>query len=166
MKLSNLEGTLIDSISISDDEVVIHARNPRRSANCPHCGRRTTRLHQKKSRRVIHDSHNDRTVVLRLTGRRFMCRNCRKPFTERNIPDITNSQFSEHFKQQVVRVVKTVSFEEASRRYQVSVPTVVKFLRQKKQNFSLPAGIMRLGVDAHSFSGRDMKTTIGDIESK
>lgn len=166
MKLYNIKGIIIDSVSICDTEIVIKGRNPRRSATCPYCGQRTSRLHQRKNRRVIHDQHNDRAVILELTIRRFLCSLCQRPFTERNIPGITASRFSEYFKEQVIQKTKTASFDEVSRHFRVSPPTVVEFLRQRSRRIPWPEGPLRLGIDGHSFSGRKMKTTIGDIGNR
>jgi len=166
MKLFNLKGVLIDKMEVKDSEIAIFVRNPRHTAQCPRCGSGTRRIHQRKRRRVVHDVYNNRSVALYVAVRRFMCGKCRMPFTERNIPGVTKSKFTEHFQYHVLCAVKTESFDAVAKRYKVSGPTIVSFLRARKRDIEWPSGEIRLAIDAHSFSGRNMKTTVGDINSK
>jgi len=166
MKLFNLEGVLVDKMEITDSEIAVFVRNPRRIAHCPRCGRGTKRIHQRKRRRVVHDVYNGRSVVLYVAVRRFMCGICCVPFTERNIPGVGKSKFTEHFQHRVLYAVKTESFDSVAKRYKVSGPTIVSFLKANKRDIEWPSGDIKLAIDAHSFSGRDMKTTIGDMCSK
>lgn len=166
MKLFNLKGVIVDKMEINDSEIAIFVRNPRRIAHCPRCGSSTKRIHQRKRRRVVHDAYNGRSVVLHITVRRFMCGKCRTPFTERNLPGVTKSKFTEHFQYRVLFAVKTESFDSVAKRYKVSGPTIVSFLKTNKRDVKWPYGDIRLAIDAHSFSGRNMKTTIGDLNSK
>lgn len=166
MELYDLKGILVDTVAVTDTEIAIYARNPRQSAICPRCGKTTKRIHQSKRRRIVHDVFHERKVVLHILVRRFLCARCCLPFTEKNIPGATRSRFTEHFQFRVLESLKSASFDEAARKYKISGPTVLSFLKTHKSNIAFPQGELRLAIDAHSFSGRNMKTTIGDIRSR
>lgn len=151
----------MDSVDINDKEIVIKVRNPRKSAQCPHCGKSSSVVHQRKKRRVVHDTYNDRHVVLLICVRRFSCRKCCNPFTENHIPGVGRGRFTSHFKYRVLQDAKDKSLESAARRYKVSSPTVMSFLKENEGNVPWPKGELRLAIDGHSFSGRKMKTTVG-----
>ena len=56
-------------------EVAYHAQ----AARCPHCGRRTTKVHERRAQRKRDVPLRGETVTLLLWRRRFRCLWCRAP---------------------------------------------------------------------------------------
>ncbi len=137
-KLFNLKGVIVDKLEITDTKIIIFVRSPKNKASCPKCGSCTKNIHQRKHRIVMHDSLNERSVVLNIAYRRFMCHKCRSAFTEKNIPGVSRSKFTEHFRNRVVNSARTESFDAVAKKYKISGPTFISFLREVKREIDWP----------------------------
>ena len=61
------------------DEVIhVEVRRTATTARCPHCGRRSRRVHSRYTRRLM-DEPIGRPLVIHFQVRRFLCRNRRCP---------------------------------------------------------------------------------------
>ena len=166
MNIFNLQGLIVDKVTYEEDKIIIHVRHPQRGALCPHCERTTGKVHQRTHRKILHDVFNDRSIILDILVRRFMCKRCRRVFTERHLPGVSKSKFSDHLKAKIVRDSTQSSMDTVAKRYHLSSPSVMAILKDYNLNTEVPLGELRLNIDGHSFSGRDMKTTIGEILNK
>ncbi len=82
-----LAGLAVDEVLLpSPDHIVLLARPQSRAAACPLCGRPSTRVHSRYSRRLADLPWHGRIVELQVNVRRFRCPNeaChRRIFAER-----------------------------------------------------------------------------------
>ena len=89
MALRDLENVLdlrevrVDSYAKKALRIEIHVSLKSMSARCPVCNLRSTRKHSEKRIKVRDLSCFGRRVYLSVPRRRFKCRKCAKPFTER-----------------------------------------------------------------------------------
>jgi transposase len=114
----------------------------------------------------LHGIYDDKKVLLIWKSRRFKCKHCQFVFTEPRPVGISRKRYDEHFADETVKHLATSNFMETSKKYQVSAPVLINILRERKQTEQLPEGELILNVDEHSFSGRDLKITIGEINNK
>jgi len=165
-KLFNLKGVIIDKVDVKKD-VLIYVRNPRRWAQCPLCGISSRKIHQRKQRKVKHGILNEKEVFLMVLVRRFKCKKCSKPFTEKHIPGVSRKRHTKQLQKSVLKDLVSSSFKSVSERYNISSPALLGFLKDHKSEPLWPdKGEIILNVDEHSYSGRDMKISIGDYSNK
>lgn len=166
IELFKLKGARVDKIRVQKD-ILVFVRNQRKSAKCPRCGDVCSVIHQKKTRKVVHQIFDNKKVILMIKVRRFKCRRCAKPFTEQNLPGIANKRYSQNFQLTAIEELRNCSFKTVAGKYKVSSPTLVNFLRERQKEVKWSdSGEIVLNVDEHSYSGMDMKLTIGDLKRK
>ena len=161
MELFGLREVILDKMEVNE-AVLLYVRSPRTSSRCPQCGTRTSRVHQTHRRKVRHDALNGRAVFLMLLVRRFLCLRCGKPFTEPQSAGVGRSRSTEHLKTEALSLLRQTSFDEVTKRYGVSFSSLLSFLSERKAKLPWQGGDIKLTVDEHSFSGRDLKITVGD----
>jgi transposase len=79
-------GLIVDDIEVEGDRIVATARSTSRSSACPDCGWISTRVHSRYQRSLADLPAHGRTVVIRLSARRFRCARStcpKKTFAER-----------------------------------------------------------------------------------
>jgi transposase len=114
----------------------------------------------------LHGIYDDKKVLLIWKTRRFKCKHCQFVFTEPRPVGINRKRYNEHFANELVKHLTTSNFKDTSQKYQVSPPVLISMLKDRKREEKLPEGELVLNVDEHSFSGRDLKITIGEIRNK
>lgn len=170
-KLFNVKGMVIDRWEWENDRTfVIAVRRLNGCVSCPRCECTATRVHQRHRRRVEHARMDDGTViVLLVTKRRFACRVCCRPFTER-FPDIPPwARTTTQRKIAIVRLLRSSTCTEVGRQVVRSPHTVARFCREcappLAARFS-KSGEIRLGVDGHTMRQRKEVVTINDVRCR
>ncbi|MCL1472285.1 transposase family protein [Argonema antarcticum] len=79
-KLLNLPSVIVGDSKETKETVILSVRLDKKTAHCPHCGQTSHRLHQNKSHLVRDLPMGDREVIMKVSRRRFKCKNCQKPF--------------------------------------------------------------------------------------
>src|ERR1035437_562696 len=166
MECFSLRDVIIDDIETREN-IFLKIRCKRSYDLCPHCARRTEKLHDQKIRNKIHSISGKMKVYLLCIVRRFYCRKCRKPFTE-YLPPWMNGEYrhTKLFEELVTEALVSKSFAEVSKTYAVSTPTLLSILKRRAQTIEIPKGDLILNVDEHSFSGRDLKIGIAAVNHK
>lgn len=164
MKLFCLRSVIVDKFKV-EKEILIYIRSPRTHCWCIKCEKTTNKKYDQKRRRVVHGVMNGRSIVLVVRIRRFRCRNCGNIFTEK-INGISQKRYSDHFQTISLNALKNSSFLSVSKEYHVSIPTLVSFMKKNFKVTEYPQGELRLNIDEHSFRGRDLKITIGEINNR
>lgn len=164
MELFSLRGVIVDKLKV-EKEVLIYIRSPRTYCICNKCGESSKKKYDSKTRRVIHGTMNGRKVVLMVRMRRFKCKYCGHIFRE-TISGISQGKFSDHFKSICLSRLRNSSFLSVAKEYKVSIPTIVSFMKENFKKAEYPEGELILNIDEHSFSGRDLKITIGEINNR
>lgn len=170
IKFFNLEGLWIEEMKEvpQENKTIIKVRSPRKKASCPYCGHPTTRVHQYRKRTVIHGFYHNKQVLLKATMRRFLCKRCRRTFTE-SLPGIDSKHYTKQCRRQIVDMLACSSFSRVAQKLKMSATTLIKFMRElmQEQEIMWPQrGEIHLGIDGHSFSGHDMVLTVTDVKRK
>ena len=161
----NLKGLILDRME-SIRDIHLHVRSPRNAFYCIKCEKKTKTVYDRKTRRILHGIYEDKKVLLIWKVRRFKCKHCQYVFTEPRPTGINRKRYDDHFANEVVKHLTTANFKDTSQKYQVSPPVLISMLKERQKVQELPLGELRLNVDEHSFSGRDLKITIGEINNK
>ena len=159
-----LHSVIVDKLKV-DKDILIYARSPRTHCFCNKCGETTKKKYDSKTRKVVHGNMNGKRVVLVVKMRRFHCKICGNIFTEK-ISGISQRKYSDFFVKLCLEKLRNSSFLSITKEYKVSTPTLVSFLKENHKENEYPDGILRLNIDEHSFRGRDLKITIGELNNK
>lgn len=158
-----LHELFVGSVDVKEETIEVSVRSPRNSAMCPSCGDFSKRVHKRCVRIVKHMLCDGKIVLLKLTVRTFLCKPC-GTFRE-HILGVDRRKTTEHFRMSMIPKVKDRSFSSVAREYSVSSSTLeratVNLMQQTE--VSWPTKPFALGLDEHSFSGRDMMTTLTDL---
>lgn len=171
LKLMDLQGYKVKDLEVNGKEVLIRVELSRRTGSCPYCGKRTRHLHQyQRERKVWHKLIGEYRFYLVGRKRRWWCKRCGKAFTE-EWPSVRKwSRKSREAEVEVLHLLSNHSFRQVEERYGISdkvsrgvlkklelIPDWSEELRGRK---------IRLGIDEHSFRGRDLVTTITNLKRR
>lgn len=159
-----LNGVIVDKLKV-ENEILIYVRSPRTHCFCNKCGQTTKKKYDAKTRKVVHGVMNDKRIVLVVKVRRFHCKDCGNIFTEK-MSEISRGKYSDLFVKLCLDKLKTASFTAVTKEFKVSTPTLISFLKKNHKDNEYPNGILRLNIDEHSFRGRDLKITIGELNNR
>lgn len=166
MNWFSLRGVIFDTMEVKD-HIYLKVRCARNWAMCPKCLQSTRKIHGHDLRHKLHSESNGKHVYLVCTVRRFYCRKCAKPFTE-SLPTWMNGKYryTKNFEESVVKDLIAGSFLDTSKRFGVSIPTLISILKRRAQKIKIPDGELILNVDEHSYRGRDLKIGIAAANHK
>lgn len=168
-KAFNLQGLLLDKIDNNGEkqQIILHCRSPRVFAKCPDCERSTKKIHQQHIRYIKHGLLNQKLVVIKLRVRRFKCKKCPARFTEQ-FKGIDRRSTTENFRLNAMNWLARNSFNFTGEQFKISPATLNRYLlsmnKDWKINWDEPK-IYKLGIDEHSFRGRNLITTITDLSN-
>jgi len=166
-KMFNLQGLLVDTVECLEEKnlLVVHCRNPRTYAHCPVCGSSTNKIHQHHFHKIKHDRLGEKQIVLELKVRRFQCRKCRKVFSE-TIAGIDRKKSSLNFRTEVISWLQRNSFRFIGQRFKMSGSTLNRYVLSVSDCWLIDWNkieVTILGIDEHSFRGKNLVITITDI---
>ena len=166
----NLQGVIVDKMDVLDNkkQILVHCRSPRTMARCTTCGCNSKKVHQTGVRKVMHGILNHRLIVLVLTFRRFKCKKCCKPFTE-YFPGISRDKASDNLKIQMLDWLRQNSFSFIAKQFNISASTIVRYLLKMNGDIKIDwanSNITKLGIDEHSFRGKNLIITVTDLSNK
>src|SRR4030042_2460249 len=169
-KLLGLQNVWVDSWEIRDREVIVKIRSPRTNCMCPHCTNVTRRGHQYKIRKIKHSIWQSRGIMLHLRIRRFYCNFCRKAFTE-YIPGIDKRRTTDNFRKLILKDLARNSLSYVNKTNNISPPVLYAVLREnherfKEINWEEQGEKFTLGIDEHSYRGRNLVLTGTNITQK
>lgn len=169
-KLLNLQNVWVDSWEIQDQEVAVKIRSPRTNCLCPYCTNSVTRVHQYKTRKIKHSIWQSRQVVLHLKIRRFYCNFCKKAFTE-YIPGFDERRTTDNFRKILIKEMARNSLSHVKTNHHVSASVLYAVLQEnhekfKEINWDEQGDKFVLGIDEHSYRGRNLVLTATNITAK
>jgi transposase len=169
-KLLGLQNVWVDSWEIKDREIVVRIRSPRTNCMCPHCTSSTKRVHQYKSRKILHSIWQSRQVILHLKFRRFYCNHCQKAFTE-YIHDFDKRRTTENFRKLILKDLARNSLSYVNKITNISPPVLYSVLKENQEkfkeiNWEEQGEKFVLGIDEHSYRGRNLVLTATNITKK
>jgi len=165
LRLKELGMVIYGHFFDEEDNFVIKVGRPHKGARCPTCASFTRKRHQKGTyRRLLH--HLDvggRRVYLKLRQDRYWCPHCQRPFTESFPFAPKHSRMTLLAMDEIRKLLRRQSFSFVEKHYRIAYKTAVKVLQNTPLNFYRWEGPVSLGIDAHSFSGHRLVTTITDL---
>jgi len=169
-KLLGLQHAWVDSWEIRDKEMVVKIRSPRTNCLCPCCANSATRAHQYKVRQIKHSVWQSRQVILRLTVRRFYCAFCKRAFTE-HIPGFDRRKTTANFRSILIKEMSGNSLSRVKANHHVSSSVLYAVLQEnhekfKEINWEEQGKKFVLGIDEHSYRGRNLVLTATNITKK
>ncbi len=168
-KLLGLQNIWVDSWKIYDDKIIVNVHHPRNSCVCIHCTCNTKRIHEYKTREIKHSIWQEREVILKLKYRRFYCKKCNRVFTE-YIPGIDRKETTQNYRDILLKQLSHSSLNYTSQIMKSSSSVLYSALHEnrektKKIDWSNEGENIILGIDEHSFRGRNMALTLTNISS-
>lgn len=163
-----LQGFRVGDISFVNDEILVCVKLWRKTATCPICGRRTKKLHQySKEKKVFHKLWGEKKIFLVGRKRRWRCKHCGKVFTE-DWPLVARwSRKTTAAEEEILKLLRDNSFNKLEEHWQISDTVsrgVINKLKAEPSWFEeSQQKKIKLGVDEHSFRGRDLVITITNL---
>lgn len=164
-EIFSLQGFAVTVISTTKKTIILEACSPRRTAECPQCGRRTHRIHQYHHRTINHGYLHDKLILVQLQYRRFRCAKCCRPFVE-VLPGISRRRTTDYGQQRLLEDAASMSFRATAVRHGVAPTTVSNKVDDIRYEIDWDAQGKRisLGLDEHSLKKqRQMVTTITNL---
>lgn len=139
----------------------------RKTAVCPRCLKRSKELFAVAGQRIVkHSKYEGKLVNLSFPKRRFTCRYCDKPFSEKPEFIESNARTTNNFAIETVCALSRSSFSTVCESYQTSYNFLSNSLKKLSFNKAWPEGELRLGFDEHSYAKRKMMITVCELKSK
>lgn len=169
-KLLGLQNVWVDSWDIQDNEIIVKIRSPRTSCMCPHCTNTARRVHQKKIRKINHSVWQSRRIILHLKVRRFYCNHCQKAFTE-HIVGFDKRKTSANFRSILIKEMTRNSLRHVQQNNSISPSVLYSVLKEnyekfKEINWKEQGERFVMGIDEHSYRGRNLVLTATNITKK
>lgn len=164
----HLQAFWVRSVILLPNAIELEVELKKKHRCCPRCGKRASYRHQAgKIRSIKHHLWGEKIVYLKGRRDRWYCRRCGKPFTEQ-WPGLKQwSRKTETAEYQLLNLLKGKSFRQLQMengisdheaRYLLSkVSTTPSWQEEKNKKH------IRLGIDEHSFRGRNMVITVTNL---
>jgi len=172
-KLFNLpEGLWATAVVKNDVEAVVTCRSLKHYAICPWCEAKTKKVNQYRLRRLKHGRIDNRNVVLEWKCRQFICRNHLRPRTfMETIPGIDRRRHTPNFRTLTLPWLQRNSFNFTGEMFSLSPSALNRLSRQSREDWRIDwNGLVKdgitLGIDEHSYRGRDMVLTITELRRR
>ena len=168
-ELFSLQGLNLraDRLDRTGKEILIQTTNMKRAARCPRCHTVSRRIHETRPpQKIKHSFFEGKVVYLVVQKRRFWCKGCLRPFTEIISGIDKHAKVSNHCKEVCVSELTNQSFLRVGKKFNLSHAQLSRYLRDmvgKREILWPTRGDIRLGIDGHSFSGKEMATTVTDL---
>jgi transposase len=155
VSLFKIAGCFVRDVQISTEGILVSVKKRRKTGTCPLCGKRTKRIHQSYTRKVLHTIVGIHKVFLLVKRRRFLCLRCKRVFME-DIPFLLGKKrHTRQLAESIVSRLRKESFRSTTEAVGVSyhglrdclVTVVDPFLPNwKKEERNKP---FSLGIDEH-----------------
>lgn len=163
----NFKGYSVQRVERSENSITVCLLPRRKTAICPRCGKRSKELFASTGQRVVkHSKYEGKLVKLSLPIRRFTCKNCDKPFSEKPEFVERRARTTSNFALETVYALSKSSFSTVCEAYQTSYNFLANSLKKLSFNKAWPEGELRLGFDEHSYAKRKMMITVCELGTR
>lgn len=162
----DFKGYLIERIEKEESKITVFLCSRRKTATCHRCGQRSKELFSNDGQRIVkHSKYEGKLVSLSIPKRRFFCKDCYKPFSEK--PEFVESRArtTNNFALETVYALSRSSFNTVCESYQTSYNFLSQSLKKLSFNKTWPKGELRLGFDEHSYAKRKMMITVCELKN-
>ncbi len=120
-----------------------------KKAICPHCGRKSDKLHQNYRYLVRDLPMMEPDVYLRVNRRQFKCSHCQKPFTEHFDSIRKTRTYTERLSEKIITEVIESDLKNVAQRNGLSEKEVETILKEKFAELKIdkPKQLKKLGID-------------------
>jgi len=163
----NFKAYCVQKIERNEKDIIVFLNPRRKTAICPRCSKRSKELFSNGEQRIVkHSKYEGKLVNISFPKRRFTCKKCNKPFSEK--PEFTESQArtTNNFAIETVYALSKASFSTVCEAYHTSHSFLSSSLRKLNLNKPWPKGELRLGFDEHSYAKRKMMITVTELGTK
>lgn len=168
-------GLVVDRHEIGVAGIVVHAHGASPTSTCPACGLASSSIHSRYSRSLGDLPAHGRRLGIRLSARRFRCRNAaceRRVFTERFAPDLIQAHARRTSRLDVLIHAIALALggrpgERLAERLSmpVSADTLLRLLRRRAT--PTPSDVRVVGIDDFAWlKGQRYGTIICDLERR
>lgn len=164
-EIFSLPGLHVYTITTTRATITIAARSRRHTAECTKCGARSQRVHQYHHRTVNHGQLNEKLILVKLTVRRFLCKQCNRPFTE-TVPGVSRRLSTSHCLRHQLEDAATMSIKGAAEKHGKAWASVAGLVDDItwEIDWDKQGKRISLGLDEHSLrKRRQMVTTITNL---
>lgn len=163
----NFKGYKVNAVEKDEISITVFLIPRRKTAICPRCGKKSKDLFGNGEQRIIkHSKYEGKLVNLSLPKRRFICRHCNKPFSEKPEFVKNRARTTNNFTLEAVYALSKASFNTVCEAYHTSHSFLSNSLRRLDLNKPWPKGELRLGFDEHSYAKRKMMITVTELRTK
>jgi transposase len=171
LSIFGLQGLKVIKVVEYYRKIFIYVYPERKTANCPSCSKRSKCVHDyKRASFIKHLKIGKRQTYLVTSKRRFFCKYCGKPFTEKLSVVDKWQRHTKALEDEIIETLRESSFRSVERKYGVNYKAQVKLLKHTMKPFEgswneeKRAGKpISVGIDEHSFSGHDMCITVTNL---
>jgi len=149
--LLNLQGLVVDEVSIEESKLEIHCHTDSQDSTCPVCGQLTNRVNQ-TSTHIIQDlSISNRAVYLHLRVKQYVCKDCNRYFTE----EVSFASLGKSYTKRLAKMIFDLGLQTSSTalasRFNIHSRTILRIiLSYCESNLELSSRykrVRRLGID-------------------
>ena len=146
----NLPGFIVKDYRFIDEVgIVLSLENLVMTVKCPHCASSTDKLHQNKSLTIRDISWGEQKMYLRVNRRVMRCDRCQKKFREELGFVKKKRNYTERFKNKIIREVIESDLKNVAQRNDVSEQEIETMLKDVGQELRAkkPSNLRKLGID-------------------
>jgi transposase len=171
LSIFGLQGLKVSKVIEYYRQIFIYVFPERKTAECTSCGKRSKTIHDyRKPSAIKHLKLGKRQTYLVVGKRRFFCKACQKPFTEKLSGINKWQRKTKALDDEIIESLREMSFASIKRRFGVNYKAQVKLLKHTMKPFEKSweeekrvGKPISIGIDEHSFSGRDMCITVTNL---
>lgn len=185
LSIFGLQGLKVVKLIEYYRKIFIYVFPERSTANCTSCSKRSKNIHDYRKPSVIkHLKLGKRQTYLVISKRRFFCKDCQKPFTEKLLSVSRWQRKTKALDEEIIESLREMSFASVERKLGVNYRAQVKLLKvamkpfegswneerrrkgkteKQRRKEKQQKGSISIGIDEHSFSGHDMCLTITNL---
>jgi len=163
----NFKGYSVLKVERLESSITVYLLPRRKTAVCGRCGKKSKELFASGDQRIVkHSKYEGKLVNLSFPKRRFICKNCNKPFSEKPEFIENRARTTNNFALEAVYALSRSSFNTVCESYQTSYSFLSNSLKKLSFNKAWPEGELRLGFDEHSYAKRKMMITVCELGTR
>lgn len=176
LSIFGLQGLKVIKVIEYYRKIFIYVYPERKTANCTSCSKRSKNIHDYRKPSIIkHLKLGKRQTYLVVSKRRFFCKACQKPFTEKLSGVSKWQRKTKALEEEIIEHLREMSFSSVERKLGVNYRAQVKLLKatmrpfegswreERRRGKGKQKKPISIGIDEHSFSGHDMCLTITNL---
>jgi len=170
-KIINFEGfKATNYYFITENEVLIEVEKKENSETCPHCHKKTDKVHQSHWYRVRDIPFSSFDVFLNVNRRQFRCKNCNKVFSEELNFVKKRRTYTKRLAEKVIREALETDIVSTAERNRITPTEIETLLRETEKDLlkDSPTDLKKLGIDeiTHLKGGKNYVAVIVDLDTR